>query len=405
MAINLSHKIERIKPSATLSVANRAAELKAAGQDIIDLSIGEPDFDIPTFVKEAAIEALQRGFTKYTAVDGITPLKEAIINKFCRENQLSYEKDQIIVSSGAKQSLSNLFTALLNPGDEVIVPAPYWVSYPDMVLLADGLPVTLRTQIDQRFKISPAQLEGAITPQTRLLILNSPSNPSGMVYSREELKELGQVLNQHPKVMVVTDDIYEHILFCDQPFANIVNACPELYDRTMVINGVSKAYAMTGFRIGYTAGPKAVIAAMKKVQSQTTSNPCSISQYAALAALTGDQTCVQVMAQEFKRRHDFFNTELNKIPGLTCLPCDGAFYCFVYIEQLLHEDGIKTDLEFADYLLKEAQVATVPGSAFGTPGYLRLSFATDMASLQTAVARIQTAISRLHALNCNSHSV
>lgn len=405
MAIALSHKIERIKPSATLSIANRAAELKAAGQDIIDLSIGEPDFDTPEFIREAAIQAMHRGLTKYTAVDGIPALKQAIVDKFTRENQLVYEKNQVIVSAGAKQCLSNAFTALLNPGDEVIVPAPYWVSYPDMVLLADGLPVTLRTQIDQHFKITPAQLEAAITAKTRVLILNSPSNPSGMVYSKKELKELGQILDRHPKVLVVTDDIYEHILFSTEPFTNIVNACPSLHDRTLVINGVSKAYAMTGLRIGYAAGPAAIIAAMKKVQSQTTSNPCSISQYAALAALTGDQTCVQHMSQEFKRRHDFFCAAINQIPGLACLPCEGAFYCFVHVEKLLQEEGIKTDLELADYFLKEAQVATVPGSAFGTPGYLRISFATDMESLQKAIQRLQTAVTNLQALSCNSHSV
>ncbi len=395
MHILLSQKVNRIKPSATLSVSSRATELKAAGEDIIDLSVGEPDFDTPEFIKEAAIKAIHEGFTKYTAVDGTAGLKQAIINKFARENQLQYQPNQILVSNGAKQSCSNLFTALLNPGDEVIIPAPYWVSYPDMVLLADGSPVTIQTQLKQRFKISPAQLEAAITAKTRVVMLNSPSNPSGMAYSRSELQHLAEVLQRHPRVLVATDDIYEHILWAEQPFTNIVNACPELYERAIVINGVSKAYAMTGWRIGYAAGPAAVIAAMKKVQSQVTSNPNSIAQKAAEAALNGDQSCITHMNNEFKRRHDFVVEKINAIPGLECAPADGAFYAFVRVENVLKDDGIKTDLDFAEYLLREAKIAVVPGSAFGTAGYVRISFALHFETLVQALERLELAVLKL----------
>jgi aspartate aminotransferase len=395
MAITLSSRVERVKPSATLAVANRAAELKAAGHDIIDLSVGEPDFDTPDFIKEAAIKAIHEGFTKYTAVDGISSLKKAIIVKFFDENQLDYRPEQIIVSSGAKQCLFNLFTALLNAGDEVIIPAPYWVSYPEMVLLSDGVPVTIATTMQQRFKISAAQLAAAITPKTRLLILNSPSNPSGMAYTRQELAELAAVLLPHPQIYIVTDDIYEHIFWGAEPFVNIVNACPELYERTVVVNGVSKAYAMTGWRIGYAAGPTRLVSAMKKVQSQSTSNPNSIAQKAAQVGISGQQVFVQEMNQEFKRRHDYFVGALNAIPGLECLPADGAFYAFVSAHKLLQNSQIKNDLELAEFFLKVAEVAMVPGSAFGAPDYLRLSFATSMELLQKAVLRIRGAVESL----------
>ncbi|HVV68568.1 MAG TPA: pyridoxal phosphate-dependent aminotransferase [Gammaproteobacteria bacterium] len=395
MHIPLSHKVNRIKPSATLSVASRAAELKAAGEDIIDLSIGEPDFDTPEFIKAAAIKAIHEGFTKYTPVEGTPGLKQAIIHKFSRENHLNYEPNQILVSNGAKQSFANLFTALLNPADEVIIPAPYWVSYPDMVLLADGSPVTIHTQIKQRFKISPAQLEAAITPKTRVVILNSPSNPSGMAYSETELRQLGEVLHQHPRVLIATDDIYEHILWTKEPFVNIVNACPELYERTIVINGASKAYAMTGWRIGYAAGPAQVIAAMKKVQSQVTSNANSIAQKAVEAALNGDQSCITTMKDEFKRRHDFVVEKINAIPGLECASADGAFYAFVRVENILKEEGPKTDLDFAEYLLQEAKIAVVPGSAFGTQGYMRLSYATSLEVLKQGLERLAAAVHKL----------
>lgn len=390
--MSISDKVNRIKPSATLAVSNRATELKAAGEDIIDLSIGEPDFDTPEFIKAAAVKALSEGFTKYTAVDGIAGLKKAIIQKFQNENGLTYQPQQIIVSCGAKQSLFNLFAAVLNAGDEVIIPAPYWVSYPDMVLLTDGTPVIVKTSIEQRYKMSADQLEKAITPKTKLLILNSPSNPSGMAYSKQELKKLGEVLLRHPQVLVVTDDIYEHILWADEPFANILNACPELYDCTIVVNGVSKSYAMTGWRIGYAAGPLAIIAAMKKVQSQSTSNPNSIAQVAAQAALSGDQGFIKTMMQEFKRRHDFLLQRINAIPGMECQPADGAFYAFVSVKNLLKQLGLKNDLELSEYLLKEAKVAVVPGSAFGTDDHIRLSYATSTEILEKALNRIQQAV-------------
>lgn len=389
MSIELSEKVNRIQPSATLAMATRAQELKSAGHDVIDLSVGEPDFDTPEFIKQAAIQALKDGFTKYTAVDGIPTLKQAIIEKFQRENQLIYQPQQILVSCGAKQVLFNLFTALLNKGDEVIIPAPYWVSYPDMVLFADGIPVHISTDIEQKFKMTADQLEQAITPKTRLLILNSPSNPSGMAYSKEELKQLAQVLLHHPHVMIVTDDIYEHILWSDEPFANIVNACPELYERTIVVNGVSKSYAMTGWRIGYGAGPAPLIAAMKKIQSQSTSNPNSIAQVAAQAALSGDQSFIQSMRQEFKRRHDFLVSKINAIPGLACSAADGAFYIFMDVRQQMQQREIQTDLQLGELLLQEAKVAVVPGSAFGCEGYVRLSYATNMASLGQAMERIK----------------
>lgn len=385
---NLSLKVERIKPSITLSISNRAQELKAAGEDIIDLSLGEPDFETPDFIKEAAIQAIRDGFTKYTAVDGIPSLKKAIIDKFHRENLLDYTPEQIIVSCGAKQCLFNLFEALLNPGDEVIVPGPYWVSYPDMVLLTDGVPVTIKTQMSQNFKITPAQLDASITPETRLLILNSPSNPTGMTYTEQELEALGEVLERHPKITIVSDDIYEHIRWEAVPFINIVNACPFLKERTIVVNGVSKAYAMTGWRIGYAAGPKALVAAMRKVQSQSTSNPNSIAQIAARAALNGDQSCVKNMTREFKRRHDFVVETVNKIPGLQCLAGDGTFYAFINVEKALENLGIKNDVEFSELLLKEARVAVVPGSGFGAPGYIRISFAVSMDVLKDALARV-----------------
>src|SRR5579883_2549663 len=345
----LADRVERIKPSPTIATAARAEELQAAGKKIINLSIGEPDFDTPAPIKEFAIKAVHDGHTKYTAVDGMKSLKQAVINKYIRENRLKYELNQILISCGAKHSLYNLFSALLNPGDEVIIPAPYWVSYPDMVMLADGIPVFVTAGIDQHFKITPAQLEAAITNKTRLVIFNSPSNPSGMAYTENELKALGEVLLRHPAIWIATDDIYEHHLWNHRPFTNIVNACPELYDRTLVVNSVSKTYAMTGWRIGYTAGPAKIIGAMKKAQSQNTSSPCSISQYAALGALEGEQACVAEMTKAYKERHDFIVGELQKIPGIKCLPSDGTFYTFPSIEGLLRPDkGITNDVEFAE---------------------------------------------------------
>jgi aspartate aminotransferase len=326
-------------------------------------------------------------------VDGTPALKKAIIAKFKRDNGLEYEANQILVSSGGKQSFFNLALAILNPGDEVIIPAPYWVSYPDMVLVAEGKPVILETSAETRFKITAQQLEQAITERTRLFVINSPSNPSGMAYSLDELKALGEVLKRHPHVMVATDDMYEPILWTGKPFCNILNACPELYDRTFVLNGVSKAYSMTGWRIGYAAGPARVIGAMKKIQSQSTSNPCSISQAAAAAALEGDQTCVGEMVKAFRERHDWLVSALNELPGVACLRGDGTFYVFPSFQGAIEAtDGVGTDVELAEKLLSDAGVALVPGSAFGAPGHMRLSFATSMENLEKAVARLRNAL-------------
>ena len=390
--ITLSEKVESIKPSPTLAVSNRATELKASGRDIIDLGLGEPDFDTPQHIKEAAIKAIHDGFTKYTAVDGIPSLKKAIINKFARENNLQYAANQILVSNGAKQSLYNLLQALLNRGDEVIIPAPYWVSYPDMALLADGVPIIIYTDIRDSFKITPEQLEQAITPRTRLFIINSPSNPTGVAYSSEELAALAEVLLRYPHVLIVTDDIYEHILWREESFTNIVNVCPELYERTIVVNGVSKAYAMTGWRIGYAAGMPNLINAMKKIQSQSTSNPNSIAQVAAQAALEGDTHDLIKMVSAFKVRHDFVVQSLNSIEGIECLAADGTFYAFPCAEKLMDQLGMHNDIELSDFILSEAEVAVVPGSAFGCENYLRLSYATSLDSLHKAMNRIKQAI-------------
>jgi len=390
----LSDRVQRIKPSPTLAITARAAELRAAGKDIIGLGAGEPDFDTPEHIKQAATKAIADGFTKYTAVDGTAGLKKAIIDKLSRDNQLNYTANQVLVSCGGKQSFFNLTQALLNKGDEVIIPAPYWVSYPDMVLLADGTPVIVEADIKQNFKITPAQLEAAITDRTRLVVINSPSNPSGMAYSKKELAALGQVLLKYPHILVATDDMYEHILWADEPFSNIVMAGPELYDQTIVLNGVSKAYSMTGWRIGYAAGPEQLIKAMKKVQSQSTSNPTSISQVAAEAALNGDQSCLTPMLAAFKERHEYVYQRLNAIDGITCLPSDGTFYSFAdvtgFIEKL---DGVNNDMELSEYLIEKAGVALVPGSAFGSPGYIRISYATSLDVLKDALDRIEKVIS------------
>ena len=393
MSTSLSNRVKSIKPSQTLAITARAKELRAQGLDIIGLGAGEPDFDTPEHIKDAAIQAIRDGFTKYTAVDGTPSLKQAIIDKFKRDNNIDYEMNQILVSVGGKQSSFNLLQALINPGDEVIIPAPYWVSYPDMTLLAEGVPVIVSAGIEQGYKITPEQLEAAITDRTRLIFINSPSNPTGAVYNRNELAALGGVLIKYPNVLIATDDMYEHILWTDAPFVNIVNACPELYDRTIVLNGVSKAYSMTGWRIGYCGGPADLIAAMKKTQSQSTSNPCSISQVAAEAALNGDQACITPMLKAFKERHDFVVDRLNAMNGVKCLPSDGTFYAFAdFRDVITSRDDISNDLELADYLLNEAKVALVPGSAFGADGYMRLSYATSMENLDQALTRIESAL-------------
>ncbi|MDO8415473.1 MAG: pyridoxal phosphate-dependent aminotransferase [Agitococcus sp.] len=392
MELRLSDRVLSIKPSPTLAVTNRAAELKAAGKDIIGLGAGEPDFDTPEHIKAAAIKAIENGFTKYTAVDGTPSLKKAIIAKFKRDNGLDYQPNQILVSCGGKQSFFNLALAFLNKGDEVIIPAPYWVSYPDMVLMADATPVCVECPQSQNYKITPAQLEATITPKTKLLVLNSPSNPTGMVYSKAELLALADVLRKHPHVWVATDDMYEHIIWTTEPFVNIVTVAPDLYDRTLVLNGVSKAYAMTGWRIGYAAGPAKVIGAMKNVQSQSTSNPTSISQVAAEAALNGDQDVLKPMVKAFKERHDYVVAALNDIEGVSCSPADGAFYAFANVEGAIAKMGLKNDLEFSEVLLNTVGVAVVPGSAFGLDGHMRISYATSPAILQDAIARINKAI-------------
>lgn len=392
MQMQLSETLKLVKPSPTLAITARAAALRASGENIISMSVGEPDFDTPEHIKNAAIQAIHDGFTKYTAVDGMPRLKKAIQAKFANENRLNYDLKQIIVSAGAKQVLYNLFQALLNPGDEVVIPAPYWVSYPDMAYLAKAKPVIIDTDIERRFKISPEQLAKAITPKTRLFIINSPSNPSGMAYTADELAALGEVLKQHPKVIIATDDIYEHILWPGTPFVTLLNVCPELYDRMVVVNGVSKSYSMTGWRIGFAAGPAPLIAAMEMIQSQSTSNPCSISQVAAAAGLESGTACITEMVTAFKRRHDLLVAGLNEIPGIRALPVDGTFYSYPDIRGAMQTLNLKTDVDFSEFLLVEAKVAVVPGSAFGTPGYIRLSYATSDENIVAALNRFKTAL-------------
>lgn len=383
----------RVKPSATSAALALAAELRAQGRDIIGLGAGEPDFDTPQFIKDAAVQAIADGYTKYTPIDGSAALKAAIRRKFQRENGLQYAAGQILVSSGAKQSLFNLCLALLGPGDEAIIPAPYWVSYPDMVNLADATPVFIDTGIDDDFKVTPSQLEAAITPKTRLLMLNSPCNPTGACYAKAELQALGEVLAGHPDIVVASDDIYEHIHWADEPFVSFAAACPALADRTVTINGVSKAYAMTGWRIGFAGGPESLIRAMSTIQSQSTSNPCSISQVATIAALDGNQSVVGEMCAAYRERHDFVVGALNALPGFECRPGEGAFYAFPRITGAMDSVGVASDKEFVEWLLTTANIACVPGSAFGAPGYLRLSFACSIDVLQDAVERLKRALS------------
>ena len=386
---DLSKRVRAIKPSPTLAVSNLASQLRAEGRDVIGLGAGEPDFDTPDHIREAAIEAIRGGDTHYTAVDGTPALKQAIVDKFERDNGLSYGADQILVSCGGKQSFFNLCQALLDAGDEVVIPAPYWVSYPDIVILADATPVIVAADIDSGFKIIAAQLEAAITPQTRMLVLNSPSNPTGAGYTMAELAALGEVLLRHPDVLIATDDMYEHIVWGGYEFCNILNACPELYPRTMVLNGVSKAYAMTGWRIGYAAGDADIIKAMKKIQGQSTSNPTSVSQAASVAALNGDHAPVHAMVEEFKRRHDYLVAALNAIPHIQCRESEGTFYSFPRIQDFIDaRDDLANDIDVANLLLEQVGVALVPGSAFGAEGYMRISFATGMENLEKAVERI-----------------
>ena len=376
-----------------MAVTARAARLKAQGHDVIGLGAGEPDFDTPAHIADAGCEAIRKGFTRYTNVEGTDELKDAIIAKFARDNALTYERSQILVSSGAKQTVYNLCMSVLDPGDEAVIPAPYWVSYPDMVLLADGLPVMPFAGMAQGYKITPRQLAAAITPKTKLFLLNSPCNPTGAAYTRAELKALGDVLLEHPRVVIGTDDMYEKIYWGEEPFCSLVTAVPELYSRTVTINGVSKAYAMTGWRIGYCGGPKELIAAMSTIQGQSTSNASSISQKAAAFALNSDQSSVARMNEAFKARRDFVVRALNSLPGISCLPGAGTFYAFADVSRAMAALGVRDDGDFAELLLNEGGVAVVPGSGFGAPGHVRLSFATSMQNLESAMERIGRVLS------------
>lgn len=367
MPFSLSKRVQKVKPSPTLAVTARAAKLKAEGKDIIGLGAGEPDFDTPVHIADAGVEAIRKGVTRYTAVDGTAELKDAIIAKFKRDNELTYDRSQIIVSSGAKQTCFNVCAALLDAGDECVIPAPYWVSYPDMALLADGVPVCVYAGPEQGYKITPAQLAAAITPRTKMVFINSPSNPTGAAYTRAELQALGAVLTRHPQVVIASDEMYEHIYWATEPFSSFAQANPALYDRTVTINGCSKAYAMTGWRIGYCGGPRELVAAMATIQGQSTSNASSISQRAATVALNGDQACVVTMNKAFQERHNFVVAQLNAIPGISCLAGAGTFYAFANVEGAMRNLNMKDDNAFAEYLLLEGGVAVVPGSGFGAP--------------------------------------
>jgi aspartate aminotransferase len=390
---SISKRVQKVKPSPTLAVTARYLALKAEGKDIIGLGAGEPDFDTPMHIADAGVEAIRKGITRYTAVDGTAELKDAIIAKFKRDNGLTYARNQILVSAGAKQTCFNVCAAVLDPGDECLIPAPYWVSYPDMALLADGVPVFIYGGPDQGYKITPAQLEAAITPRSKLIFINSPSNPTGAAYTRAELQALGAVLEKHPRIVIASDEMYEHIYWAGEPFTSFVEANPALYDRTVTINGLSKAYAMTGWRVGYCGGPKEIIAAMATIQGQSTSNASSISQRASTVALNADQSCVSEMNKAFKARHDFVVQALNAIPGISCLAGAGTFYAFAHVAGAMRALGIKDDNEFAEYLLVNAGVAVVPGSGFGAPDHMRISFACGMQTLEEAVRRIARAVS------------
>ena len=383
----------RVKPSPTGAVLALAARLRADGRDILSLGAGEPDFDTPQHIKDAAAAAMARGDTKYTPIEGTAVLKSAIQRKFRAENGLDYTPAQILVSAGGKQSLFNLCLALLDAGDEAIVPSPYWVSYPDMVRVADATPVIVDTGIDSEFKMSPERLAAAITPRTRLVFLNSPCNPTGVCYSAAELGAIGDVLAEHPDIVIASDEMYEHIYWAAEPFASFAKVCPALFDRTVTCNGVSKAYAMTGWRIGYAGGPEWLIRAMGTIQSQSTSNPCTISQAAAVAALEGPQDCVRDMCDAYRHRHGYLLGALNELPGFRCLPGDGAFYLFPHVQAAAEALGLEDDTALTSHLLNRANVACVPGSAFGAPGYLRISYACSIATLEEAVRRIRRVLS------------
>jgi aspartate aminotransferase len=394
VTVTVSRRVQRVKPSPTLNVSARAARLRAEGRDVISLGAGEPDFDTPAPIAQGGIEAIQKGLTRYTHVEGTNELKDAIIAKFARDNAIQYERSQILVTSGAKQAIYNLCMALLDKDDEAIIPAPYWVSYPDMVLLADGQPVILTTTAAQGYKITPRQLAAAITPKTRLVLLNSPCNPTGAAYTRAELRALGEVLSDQPRIVIGTDDMYEKIYWGAEPFCSLLTAVPELHGRTVTINGVSKSYAMTGWRIGFCGAPKELVLAMATIQGQSTSNACSISQHAAAVALNGDQSDVTRMNEAFKARHDYVVAALNALPGVSCLPGAGTFYAFADVSQAMSALGCASDTDFAEVLLTEGEVAVVPGSAFGAPGHIRLSFACSMETLKKAMERIGAVLAK-----------
>ena len=390
----VSNSLKRIKPSPTLAVTQKARELKAAGKEVISLGAGEPDFDTPENIKQAAIKAINDGDTKYTAVDGTPVLKNAIIKKFKRENNLDYQADQVTVGAGGKHVIYNAMVATLNEGDEVVIPAPYWVSYPDIVLLAGGTPIILECNEKQGFKINPSELEKSITKKTKWIILNSPSNPTGACYSEEDIKEIAKVLIKHPHVNILSDDIYEHVAYEGFKFFTIAQI-KELKERVLTMNGVSKAYSMTGWRIGYAAGPKEIIKAISKIQSQSTSNPSSISQAAAVEALNGTQDFIKKRAMSFQERRNFVVKALNKIEGINCLNPDGAFYVFPSCKELigkkdLNGKEIKSDTDFVQSLLESSGVAVVQGSAFGLEGFFRISYATSMKNLEKALEKIST---------------
>ncbi len=395
-----SAALNRIQPSATLAMTSRVIALKARGIDVIGLGAGEPDFDTPDFVKEAAIDAIRMGQTKYTNVDGTAALKAAIGAKFKRDNELSYAPEQISVNVGGKHTLFNALVATLDAGDEVIIPAPYWVSYPDIVNFAGGTPVIVKAGAAQNYKMTPEQLEAAITPRTRWLILNSPSNPTGAAYAESELRALGEVLRRHPHVWVMADDMYEHIVYDGFKFTTIAQVCPDLYARTLTVNGCSKAYSMTGWRIGYAGGPEWLITAMRKLQSQSTSNPCSIAQAAATAALNGDQSFLAARNAAFQRRRDLVVTALNQISGIHCPTPEGAFYVYPDVAGLIGKTtpagvNIDSDAALIDYFLDEAKVAAVHGGAFGLEPAFRISYATSEVLLTEACARIRAAVDKL----------
>ena len=390
--MDIADNIQKIKSSATIAVAAKVRELKSQKEPVIGLNAGEPDFDTPLSIKQAAIDAIHDNDTRYTAVEGTLALRQKIVDKFSKENELEYTTDQIIVSTGAKQAIYQGIAAIINPDDEVLVPSPYWTSYPDMIALAGGKCIPILTHPHEGFKLTPEQLKKNITTKTKMIILNSPNNPTGAVYTLEELKSIGNVLMSYPTIAIVTDDIYEHLIW-DQPFYNIINACPELKDRTLVVNGVSKAFAMTGWRIGYAAGPADWIKAMKKIQSQTTSGTNSIAQAAATEALSGHLTSVQQMTQEMKKRHDVLYQAFTEIDGIEVLPSSGTFYLFLDVSGLIQTLGLNDDIDFCHYLLDECKIAVVPGQAFGRANCVRVSFATSMNRCEEAISRIKQLMS------------